>query len=76
MAEREYRPGDDVPRSGIYLVIHEKHRKSHEAVVLKGAAFPECRECGQAVRYRPVEGGTPLDADADFKPGTAPERKP
>jgi hypothetical protein len=66
MAEHEYRPGDDVPRSGIYSVVHHGHREAHEAVVLKGAVFPPCRECGASVRYRLLRTAASLDSDADF----------
>lgn len=70
MAEHEFRPGDDVPRSGIYLVTHNQHRAQHEAVVLKdalkGALFPACKACGHAVRYRMVKSAASIDSDSDF----------
>lgn len=66
MAEQEFRPGDDVPLSGIYLVSHQAHREAHEAVVLQRGVFPNCRECGARVRYRLLRSAAPLDADTDF----------
>ena len=69
MAEQEFRPGERVSQAGIYLVIHKAHRESHEAVVLEGATFPACRECGAQVRYRQLRSAASLDADSDFTTG-------
>jgi hypothetical protein len=76
MAEHDYRPGDDVPLSGIYRVLHQTHREAHEAVVLKGTAFPGCKGCGDNVRYRLLRSASPLDHDSDFIAGNAPEKAP
>ena len=46
-----YKPGDSVPYSGIYRVIHDFHHHQHEVTCLSGDAFPECQECGQGVRF-------------------------
>lgn len=75
MAEHEFRPGDHVSESGIYLVIHQAHRESHEAVVLRGAVFPVCRECGANVRYRLLRSAASLDADTDFTASNAQNGK-
>ena len=75
MAEQEFRPGDNVPRAGIYLVIHEAHRDHHEAVVLQGGVFPNCRECGERVRYRLSQAAASLDDDSDFDSGGHAEKK-
>lgn len=69
MAEQEFRPGERVSQAGIYLVIHQAHREPHEAVVLEGATFPSCRECGRQVRYRQLRSAASLDADSDFATG-------
>lgn len=66
MAEQEFRPGQQVPLSGIYLVSHHDHREAHEAVVLEGGVFPNCRECDTKVRYRLLRSAVPLDGDSDF----------
>ena len=66
MAEQEYRPGDKVSRSGIFLVTHSGHRDSHEAVILGGGTFPACKVCGEHVRYCLVRNAAPLDGDSDF----------
>ncbi len=47
----EFRPGDRVPRSGLYRVYHDAHRLMHEAALLTDDPFPGCRQCGPAVRF-------------------------
>ena len=69
MAELDYRPGEKVPRSGIYVVMHAGHRAAHESVVLAGSDFPGCRHCGEQVRYRLLRSASPIEADHDFEAG-------
>lgn len=41
-----YKPGDTVPRSGIYKVIHDRnHAKEHEVTCVYNKTFPPCRGC-------------------------------
>ena len=44
-------PGDRVPASGVYRVIHGDHRDDHPVLALKGELFPTCRSCKNDVRY-------------------------
>ena len=47
-----YRPGMDVPHSGIYEAIHgAAHRLEHEVTIAQGTIFPLCQRCGPAVRF-------------------------
>lgn len=48
----EFRPGERVPRSGLYRVYHDAHRLMHEAALLRQDPFPFCRKCGTAVRFK------------------------
>jgi len=48
---REFRPGERVPRSGLYRVYHDAHRLMHEATLLTDDPFPFCKQCGTAVRF-------------------------
>ncbi len=44
--------GDRIKKSGIYSVVHEgQHAETHEATCLAGKRFPQCDECGDAVRF-------------------------
>ena len=56
-AAREFAPGERVPASGIYDVVHDKldgddHAQPHRARFVAGEVFPPCQGCGQWVRFR------------------------
>jgi hypothetical protein len=61
--QHEFKPGDRVPVSGIYDVIHDKvdgddHALPHQVTATRGRTFPPCRLCREELRYRlhrPVE---------------------
>ena len=51
-----FNPGDTVPVSGIYDVIHDtldgqEHTHSHQITAIRGKIFPPCRGCQNWVRY-------------------------
>lgn len=46
-----YRPGEEVPRSGIYKVSHRGHHHDHEVTCVSGEDFPSCHQCGDQVRF-------------------------
>jgi hypothetical protein len=52
MAEMHYRPGEQVPASGVYLVTHVDHRPEHAVTLLENEKFPPCAVCGDQVRFR------------------------
>lgn len=66
MAERVYKPGDEVPGPGIYRVSHYQHRSEHEVLLTVSIPFPRCRVCGDRVTYRLVHGASPIESDQDF----------
>jgi hypothetical protein len=51
-----YLPGDAVPQSGVYRVLHKEHRAAHENSFLKGQRFPECKRCKKDVRFEFLQG--------------------
>lgn len=52
MANEIYKPGDKVPASGIYKVIHDKnHVQEHEVTAVFGEPFPPCNGCGTNPRF-------------------------
>jgi hypothetical protein len=53
-----YKPGQLVPRTGIYRIYHRSHRLMHEATLIEKTYFPRCKRCKSAVRFelaRPVQ---------------------
>lgn len=48
---RTYRPGQLVPISGVYAVVHNRHRPQHEVLAVRGDEFPACRICRTEVRF-------------------------
>jgi CheY-like chemotaxis protein len=52
IVERSFRPGEIAAESGVYKVIHCRHRVTHSALVLAGMRFPSCKACGESVRFR------------------------
>jgi len=41
----EFKPGDKVPTSGIYKVMHDGHTQPHEVTCIEGEQFPPCNTC-------------------------------
>ncbi len=44
-------PGEQVPLSGVYRVVHAEHRADHMVVALSGDILPPCRVCGGKVSF-------------------------
>ena len=59
-------PGDTAARSGVYRVHHYAHRMPHLVTVIKGMTFPECKRCGDKVRFVPMVAAEPIETDVDF----------
>ena len=66
MPQNVYRPGDPVPQSGVYRVVHRDHRSDHEATLLAGGIFPRCSNCGEHVRFHLQRAAEGIRRDADF----------
>ena len=52
--ETRFKPGDIVPESGIYRVLHSRHRLAHENILWEGETFPSCKQCEEDVRFELV----------------------
>lgn len=46
-----YKPGQMVPKAGIYKVSHAEHRLPHKASFKAGDQFPRCAKCADEVRF-------------------------
>ena len=73
-AEQVFQPGDVVPESGVYTILHAHHRERHSATVFKGDRFPLCARCGMGVRFLLARPATLISEDLDFKQLSAPPR--
>ena len=65
-SRRLYAPEEEVPESGIYNMIHEGGEQD-TVLLLRAALFPDCEECGKAVRYSVVRTAPYIFHDEDFK---------
>ena len=65
-AEKIYRSGEQVPRTGLYRVAHYQHRMPHDAVLRQGDVFPACNKCRERVTFRLSANAAPLADDQDF----------
>ena len=63
-----FKPGDKVPHSGIYDVLHDTlHREKHQVTCVYNEPFPPCRGCGHGVRFRLAVKALHIVHDSDFK---------
>lgn len=71
-SKRNYKPGDVVPVSGVYDVVHDKldgedHALPHQVIAMAGTVFPPCRWCGDEVRFGLHHAVMRVDAHPHFK---------
>ena len=50
-AKKTFQPGESVPDTAVYTVVHGDHRATHEVTLRKGEVFPPCALCGDKVRF-------------------------
>jgi hypothetical protein len=62
-----FQPDEPVPATGIYQVLHYRHRLAHEVTVLHGQMFPKCSECRSNLRFRLVRAAPLIDEDRNFR---------
>lgn len=62
VSKNEFRTGQRIRESGIYRVMHAEHRLPHEVTLLKGAQFPRCSKCKNAVRFEAIALAPGLDS--------------
>ena len=63
-----FKPGDEIPRSGIYRVTHAGHHYDHEVTCLSGQPFPLCHQCGDRVRFTLIIGAHDIRRHVHFYP--------
>ena len=67
-----YGPGETVPHSGIYAVLHAKPHTRYESLFIDVGKFPRCCVCGEQVTFRLIQPIRNIVQEADFtlSPGT------
>lgn len=64
----EYKPGEKVPKSGIYRVRHDdNHAEEHEVTCVYDETFPPCNHCGRHPRFTLVRAATHINNHKYFK---------
>ena len=63
----EFKPGQEVPNSGIYRVVHDPaHHEPHEVTCVYGKRFPPCRDCHHP-RFVLVRAAQHIESNEHFK---------
>jgi hypothetical protein len=63
-----YKPGEKVPKSGIYKVLHDDaHLEQHEVTCVLDEPFPPCSGCGKGVRFELVRAAHHLKNHKAFR---------
>lgn len=64
----QYKPGEKVPKSGIYKVVHDRnHAQEHEVTCVMGEVFPPCNGCGPHPRFTLVRAAHHVFNHENFK---------
>lgn len=70
-----YKPGEEVPHSGIYRVRHYGHHHDHEVTCISGESFPECQKCRGKVRFSLIIAAHAVERHPHFGSDDAEEPK-
>jgi len=63
----QFKPGQEVPHSGIYRVVHDtNHTAEHEVTCVYGKHFPPCNHCGHHVRFVLVRAAKHIELHDEF----------
>ncbi|MCI0352042.1 MAG: hypothetical protein L0Z53_21695 [Acidobacteriales bacterium] len=73
--DRTFSPGDKVPRSGIYAVLHAAPHPRYLSLFIDRDTFPSCRLCGSKVTFRLLHPMTNISQETDFPIDDAGLRK-
>jgi len=66
MPEKEFKPGEVVPESGLYFVRHKEHRREHEVTLIAQEQFPSCSVCQEDVRFWLSRAAKTITEDKNF----------
>jgi hypothetical protein len=67
MSPRILKPGDPVPESGIYKLLHRDcPSRISEMILVAGDTIPPCRHCGTKLRLQLAHAAPHIYDDRDF----------
>ena len=66
-----FKPGEWIPYSGVYRVIHHEHLHTHEVTCVSGETFPQCRQCSDQVRFALLSAARSIKKHSMFSAVTA-----
>jgi len=62
-----YKPGQWVPQSGIYNVVHDdQHHQTHQVTCVEHKRFPPCRQCRDGVRFELAKAAIHVEDHSSF----------
>ncbi len=64
--KKQFLCGEKILESGIYRVVHRKHRLPHEVTLLRDQLFPRCMKCEDSVYFQLVRSAPDITL-APFK---------
>jgi hypothetical protein len=67
MSDELFQPANPISESGVYQVLHYRHRLYHDVTIVRGQSFPLCSECGTNVRFRLVRAAPHIELDRNFQ---------
>jgi hypothetical protein len=70
-----YGPGEPVPHSGIYAVLHGKPHTRYNSLFIDNGTFPRCNVCGAQVTFRLIQPVGNILEDEDFISGSNTVRR-
>jgi len=63
-----YWPGEKVPSSGVYRVVHtNNHTAAHDVTIARQSEFPLCNECGSRVYFILTKRGENIALNTYFR---------
>ncbi len=66
--DTQYKPGDQIPSSGLYKCTHRNgHAPAHEVTALFGETFPACKTCGYKVTFELIYAAVHVRAHPQFQ---------
>ena len=67
MSTNTFWPGETIPATGIYSVVHtNNHANPHDVTIASDGEFPPCNECGDRVYFSLTKAGQNITLNPYF----------